>query len=124
MSQAEELRMLNATPQPRFEAADSTWMTHLEREGYVVIAGLADEAELCKAKCLLWEFLEAQTGWRRADPSTWSDEEFERIGSVQNGLCNGGGIGQSDFVWYMRTLPSVRTIFERIWKTSDLLVSF
>jgi len=33
-------------------------------------------------------------------------------------------MGQSDFLWHLRTLTSVRKAFEKIWSTSDLIVSF
>lgn len=33
-------------------------------------------------------------------------------------------MGQSAFLWHLRTLPRVRKAFETIWKTQELLVSF
>ena len=34
------------------------------------------------------------------------------------------GIGQSSFLWYLRTLPNVKKAFAAIWGDDDLLVSF
>lgn len=34
------------------------------------------------------------------------------------------GIGQSDFMWYLRGLPQVKAAFAALWGTNDLLVSF
>lgn len=35
-----------------------------------------------------------------------------------------GGIGQSDFMWSCRSVPGIRKVFSRWWKTNELLVSF
>jgi len=123
-TQDEELGTLDVNPTPRFSADDALWLEHLNAEGYAVVASVADDEALVSAERLLWDFLEKWTPWRRATPSTWTDQGFEQIGSVQNGIMNGAGAGQSDFVWHLRTLPTVRQVFEKIWETSNLIVSF
>eukprot|EP00928_Gymnodinium_smaydae_P042611 TRINITY_DN28665_c0_g1_i1.p1 TRINITY_DN28665_c0_g1~~TRINITY_DN28665_c0_g1_i1.p1 ORF type:complete len:419 (-),score=55.62 TRINITY_DN28665_c0_g1_i1:289-1491(-) len=123
-SQEEELSLLDTTPCRRFNIEDPSWLEHLDAEGFVVIADVASSDELRHSEGLLWSFLEEHTTWRRSDADTWSDVSFERIGSVQNGIVNGAGMGQSDFLWHLRTLPTVRKAFELIWGTSELLVSF
>mmetsp|Transcript_67298 Transcript_67298/g.156234 ORF Transcript_67298/g.156234 Transcript_67298/m.156234 type:complete len:381 (+) Transcript_67298:63-1205(+) len=123
-SQADELAMLDASPVPRFELEDPGWLEHLDREGYAVVASVASPGEIAHAKDLLWNFLETATACRRDLPETWSDEECQRVGNVRTGFVNQAGIGQSDFMWYIRTLPRVRGAFERIWGTMSLLVSF
>jgi ectoine hydroxylase-related dioxygenase (phytanoyl-CoA dioxygenase family) len=123
-SQEEELQMLDTTATPRFEIDDARWLSHLDAEGYAVVASVADEAARGHAEDLLWQFLEKHTGWRRNAHGTWTDAEIERIGSVQNGIVNGAGMGQSDFLWYLRTLPKVKNVFAKIWGTENLLVSF
>lgn len=118
--------VLTTTPTQRFEVDDPAWLEHLDKQGYAVVAAVADNSILRQAEDLLWNFLEQRTSWKRQDPETWTDAALEkdRIGSVQNGIINGGGMGQSDFLWYLRTLPKVRKIFTEIWGTDDLLVSF
>jgi len=123
-TQEEELAMLVTTPTQRFELDDPSWLQHLDREGYAVVAGIANPSDMTRAEDLLWEFLEEKTAWKRNDPKTWTDSALEEIGSVHNGLVNGAGMGQSDFLWYLRTLPRVREVFAKIWNTDDLLVSF
>jgi len=123
-SQEEELKMLDTTPSPRFAVDDAGWLEHLDKEGYAVVAAVADQADLSRAEDLLWEFLEKTTSWRRCANETWTDEGIGGIGSVQNGLVNGAGMGQSAFLWHLRTLHNVRRVFECIWNTSDLIVSF
>jgi len=125
LSQEEELALLDHSPDVRFEVDVPAWLEHLDKEGYVVLAAVASSAEVEQAKHLLWTCL-AKVGWRRGAPDTWTDERMDRngVGSVRNGIVSGAGIGHSEFLWYLRTLPAVRKAFEAIWKTSDLLVSF
>jgi ectoine hydroxylase-related dioxygenase (phytanoyl-CoA dioxygenase family) len=124
LTQDEELSMLDVTETERFALDNPAWLDHLNREGFVVVAEVADPGNIAHAEKLLWEFIERQTTWKRNDPETWTDAALEKIGSVHNGLVNGAGMGQSDFLWYLRTLPRVRKAFGEIWKTDALLVSF
>jgi len=123
-TQEEELAMLDRTPTTRYAITDPAWIAHLNEEGYAVVSEVADAGQLASAEGLLWDFLEQHTLWRRHDPDTWTDAELEKIGSVQNGLVNGEGMGQSDFLWFLRVLPNLREVFAAIWNTHDLLVSF
>eukprot|EP00746_Dinoflagellata_sp_MGD_P004688 gnl/MRDRNA2_/MRDRNA2_109067_c0_seq1.p1 gnl/MRDRNA2_/MRDRNA2_109067_c0~~gnl/MRDRNA2_/MRDRNA2_109067_c0_seq1.p1 ORF type:complete len:405 (+),score=72.13 gnl/MRDRNA2_/MRDRNA2_109067_c0_seq1:92-1306(+) len=121
----EELSMLDVTESERFALDNpAAWLEHLDKEGYAVIAGVADAENIARAEALLWEFIEQKTTWKRDNPETWTDAAFDGIGSVARGLVNGAGMGQSDFLWYLRTLPSVHKVFSLIWKTEELLVSF
>ncbi|CAE7532740.1 unnamed protein product [Symbiodinium microadriaticum] len=47
-------------------------------------------------------------------------------GQDYNGLINSGGIGQSDFMWYVRSNPKVIAAFADVWDVDkeDLIVSF
>ncbi|CAF1296028.1 unnamed protein product [Rotaria sordida] len=71
----------------------------------------------------LWTFLEnASNGViRRDDPETWSNQwpSFST-----HGVISGHGIGQSDFLWNVRSNEQVKQVFARIWNTRQLLVSF
>lgn len=126
-TQEEELAMLDTSPSPRFLLDDPAWLNHLNAEGFAVLANVVSEEQLGQACCLLWDFLEANSGpapWRRSSPETWTDEALRNIGCPLRGLVNGAGMGQSDFLWFLRTLPRVRQVFEKIWGTQELLVSF
>jgi len=125
-TQDEQLKMLDLTPSRRFDpvAEADAWLEHLDREGYVVLASVLTKQDCMTGDGLLWNFLEANSSWRRSQPETWSDDSFGNIGSIHNGLVKGAGIGHSDFLWFVRTRPAVRQAFERIWNTSELLVSF
>ena len=105
---------------PRFDPGDEA-LEHLRREGYVVVRGvLANASELAHARELLWEFLEgAGVGVRRDAPETWVRSRPNQYGIVWE-----HGVGQSRLMWFLRTRPRVRAVFERIWQTKDLITSF
>merc|ERR1719265_289847 len=123
-TQEEQLELLDTTPATRYQVDDPEWLEHLDREGFAVVADIANTEELQKAEKLLWDFLEANTTWQRKEPQSWTDEGMEKIGSCHNGLTNGAGIGQSDFMWHLRILPKIRSTFEKIWESAELIVSF
>lgn len=47
-----------------------------------------------------------------------------RPGSPEVGIINDHGIGQSEFLWYIRANPNVKKIFSSIWNSNELCVSF
>jgi len=100
------------------------FLAHLQEHGYVVVKEVASAVERTVAEDLFWQFLVENAGFVRDDPSTWTDEQFERVGCVATGIISRAGIGQSDFMWYLRVLPAVRKAFASIWGTPDLLTSF
>eukprot|EP00755_Sulcionema_specki_P003236 Sspe_Gene.27335::Locus_11716_Transcript_2_2_Confidence_0.667_Length_1138::g.27335::m.27335 len=108
-------------PPPRFAYDDPDAYNYLDEHGYVVIKDVANAEELARAEDLLWEYLELH-GMKRTDPRTWDDENFP--GSIANGIICKRGFGQSPFLWHLRTLPKVISVFQRIWKTDDVVTSF
>lgn len=116
--------LLDASECARFGVDDVGFLAHLRENGYVVVKEVASAAEQAAAEDLLWQFLTDNAGFVREDPSTWTDEHFERVGCVSTGIISRAGIGQSDFLWYLRLLPAVRKAFASIWGTTDLLTSF
>ncbi|CAF1605803.1 unnamed protein product [Rotaria sp. Silwood1] len=58
---------------------------------------------------------------RRGQPETWSNPWLT---SSTHGIINGYGIGQSDFLWNVRSNRQVKKVYSQIWNTEQLLVSF
>lgn len=120
--------LLDATsPCPRFDLSDAVAaMQYLEEHGYVVISSVADTDELRMAESLLFDFMRQNAGWKREDPSSWTDESLNRVSAdgLANGIINKCGAGHSDLSWYVRTLPRVRQVFEHVWGTSELITSY
>uniref|UniRef100_A0A6B2LB10 Phytanoyl-CoA dioxygenase n=1 Tax=Arcella intermedia TaxID=1963864 RepID=A0A6B2LB10_9EUKA len=72
---------------------------------------------------LAWDFLEGLgLGIHRNDISSWSTPKWPD--PFGNGILCGDGVGQSELMWYARSLPPIRTIFSKIWGTSELATSF
>jgi len=95
-------------------------LAHLNREGYVVIRDVANASELLYARELMWSFLEgAGVGVDRHSPRTWRKARPNQYGIVWE-----HGVGQSRFMWFMRTRPRLLQMFELIWGASELLTSF
>jgi hypothetical protein len=51
-------------------------------------------------------------------------KQKSRPGSVDIGLLNDYGIGQSEFMWHIRGNPNVKKVFSYIWNSNKLFTSF
>jgi hypothetical protein len=49
---------------------------------------------------------------------------FFRPGYSSHGVVNNFGIGQSDFMWNIRSNRNIKRVYSQIWNTNQLLVSF
>jgi len=58
-----------------------------------------------------------------AKETTWKNVS-KTMYAKHGGLLQYFGCGQSKFAWYAREAPPVRAIFEKLWNTKDLVVSF
>jgi len=91
----------------------------------VVFEQLAKPDEVERATGLFWEHMEREyPKVHRKNPISWSNDRWECLKTTTTGVVAGGGIGQSNFLWYLRGLPSVRKAFETVWEDDDLLVSY
>ena len=77
---------------------------------------------------LMWSDLASLgTGILRGDPSTWHGERWPG-GDGGVGLISAGmeeyGFTHGEFLWYCRSVPAVKRVFEAIHGTDDLEVSF
>ena len=108
---------------PRFDADDPKLLEYLEEHGYAVVRSALDPAspDMARIHGEFWDFHEMLGGVHRDDCTTWG-RDF--IAHPATGIIAGFGFGQSRFCWSLRCLPAVRTSFEAIWGTSDLITSF
>ncbi|CAE6970015.1 Kcnh2, partial [Symbiodinium sp. KB8] len=101
-------------------------LEHLQKEGYVVLADVLAPNEVEEATDRFWSYLSASSAGavQRESPLTWQSHLWP--GQDYNGLINSGGIGQSDFMWYVRSNPKVIAAFADVWDVDkeDLIVSF
>jgi len=89
----------------------------------VVFKDVASPEELEKGKILCWDWIEGLgAGISRNDVESWNLPGWPN--PFGNGIVPGHGVGQSAFLWFARGLPSVKTIFSKVWNTNELATSF
>jgi hypothetical protein len=112
-------------PSPRFDIRnDAELKRYLHEHGYCVVKGVASPDELERAESLMWEHLKEDRGMKAGDLETWKVTSPEGDLTMSKGIVNTGEVEQSDFLWYVRTLPSIREIYSMLWNTGDLIVSY
>ena len=109
---------------PRFNANSPTGLLagveFLRHHGYAVFKDVATSNQVSRAIDLMWDYLESlSVGIRRDTPHTW-----DNIPANEYGILLQFGIGQSDAMWYIRTLPIVHKVFAAVWGTDELIVDF
>lgn len=121
-----QVRIDYTTLTPRFSVTNNdniaNGIAHLNDHGYAIFSDVMNEDDINKNKELLWDFLEniPRSSIRRNDPTTWSNNW---PGNTRFGLVNTYGIGQSDFMWNVRSNRNIKRIYSQIWNTNELLVS-
>jgi len=128
-SQSQQPQQLDTSPCPRFRVPEQLpqALRFLERQGFVVFADVASASDRHIAEILFWDWCETvgsstfKAAVDRTQPSTWHYVPLQ----AATGIVSTCGIGQSEFQWFLRTLPRVRQLYEAIWKGEpNLLVSF
>jgi hypothetical protein len=99
---------------------------YLEEHGYAVVASVAPNEAVERAKADFWDFAEKYSlGLKRGDPTTWNDDNW--FANPKTGIISGRDFNHSDFLWNARLLPKVRRAFELVWGVDSdegMLVSF
>ena len=97
------------------------WLDELKNKGYTVVRGIAKEEEVLKARELLWSWLEKNgKGVKKDEPKTWTQESWP---VSQIGFCKKEGGVHQEAAWFLRGLPSLKTVFSHIYNTEELIVS-
>lgn len=111
-----------------FENTAQTLRADIEQHGVAVIRNVLSPDQCRHAVELAMSFLNNIF----VDPI--HNVQMDRVASWRNltksmfakhgGLIQHFHAGQSALAWYVRTIPSVRAIFEQLWGTSNLFCSF
>jgi hypothetical protein len=109
---------------PSFSPDDPHLASYLAEHGYVVVREVADGEEIARATELFWSFLTKESGMRNDCPKTWSDQNFSKVGIPRNGILFHRGIQHSDLMWFIRCLPKVKSAFQHVYQTDDLITSY
>lgn len=99
----------------------------LDNYGVAVIPDVLTEEQCDDMEDGMMEYLETvmsefDTPFNRYKKSTYS--EFYKLLPMHSMLMQHYGIGHAEFMWKIRCNSAVISVFEEIWNTKDLLVSF
>ncbi|CAF3110136.1 unnamed protein product [Rotaria sp. Silwood2] len=97
---------------------------YLNEHGYAIFSNILTNDEVNNGVDLLWKYLESLRHpyhIQRNNPETW-DKPWPGMPHV--GLVNDEGIGQSEFMWFLRGNPNIKKVFSHIWNSNELFVSF
>lgn len=111
----------------KFDINNSNLINYFNENGFVIIKNIATENEINNSTNLFWNFIEENSNMKRDDISTWTDNNFRRVGSTSTGILAGAGFGQSDFLWSLRTIPNVSHAFNLLYNRNEdnqLITSF
>ena len=85
----------------------------LNTKGYCIVPGVLTPEEV--EQCVIW-FRE----WQKSIP----DHDYQHSKLSPHGIYKFHEAGHQRHSWFIRTRPRVRSIFEGLWETKDLIVSF
>ncbi|KAJ9113855.1 hypothetical protein QFC19_000048 [Naganishia cerealis] len=120
------------------------FMDDLTRDGFVVVRNVLPVTEAQKYAQKAEDWLEGfSLGYKRDDPATWKRENLpgnkrqvlyppQSFKSCQSdidvfffsGIISNFSIAHAQWVWDLKTDPRWVELFEKIWGTKELLVSF
>jgi len=98
-------------------------MKDLQRDGFVVVKGVITKEKAAEYAQQAEDWLEGfNLGYKRDDPTTWDVKNLPK--HVNGGLYQHYSIAHSQFVWDCKSEPKIVELFETIWGTEKLTVSF
>ena len=105
-------------------APTPSWLLNLRRDGYAVIPSLIDEKGCSELRDGFWRYWEriSDGNIRQDTPESWTNikDYYPNHGM----LIQHWSIGHMQEIWNLRASKPVQNVFETIWNTSDLVVSF
>ncbi|KAL0480904.1 piwi [Acrasis kona] len=96
----------------------------LDEDGYVVVKGLVSPTKAQEYESRFWDYIESLSESKlidRNDPTTWNDENWP---NNIHGIFKNFKIGHAQFVWDARDEDGIVGLYQQLWNTEDLLVSF
>jgi len=98
------------------------YINELTENGYCVIPNILNETKCNNYIEKIWDWLESlESGIDRNNADSWKGTNWP---PNTRGIFKQFKVGQEQFVWDLRCEPKVIEVFEKIWKTKELLVSF
>ena len=100
-----------------------SWKSALEKNGYVVIKDILSKEDYDNSLELFkkdWNMV--SPGFNFDDETTWKRNNMPLM--YDKGMTFGNGLSQSDFMWSLRTNSNIKSIFEDLHNTNELVTSF
>ena len=105
------------------ESATPQWKADLEEYGVAVVSGVLKQDRCDYYIDSFFSWLESfPFGFSRGDPATHIPQHLPT--NMKGGMYHGYACQHEKFVWEARLEPSVIKVFEEVWNTDQLLVSF
>ncbi|EPE02151.1 phytanoyl- dioxygenase [Ophiostoma piceae UAMH 11346] len=99
------------------------WLLDLKTKGWTVVPGVLSPEKAAHYAGKGYEWLESWgLGFDRSDPSTRKVENLPYC--TRGGLYNRYGLAHEQFIWDLKSEPSLIEKFAQVWGTEELLVSF
>ncbi len=100
----------------------------LKKNGVATLSDILDEKEcenitIDAFKWLNEKPLNKEDKFDINDKKTWRNIS-KKFNALHGGMIQHHNIGQSQFAWNVRSHPNVKKVFEKLFKTNDLYVSF
>ena len=109
---------------PKLFDIDKTteWKKYLDEYGYVVIKNiLSDKEKLESLEFCKKDLNHISPGLDWNNPETWTIDNSPLMFHKGMGIFN--GIGQTDFMWSLRTNPNIKSIYKYLHNTEELCTS-
>ncbi len=116
--------MASTLTPPTFNPESSEdWIPFLNEQGFVVLENvLPNEIRQTYLDLFKREWCQVATGFSWDDQSTWTSKNLPLM--LSKGMAVFSGWGHSEFMWSLRTNPNIYGIFEKLFETEELVVSF
>lgn len=100
------------------------WYQQFQSDGYAVIPSVINREAAKSYQTRAFEWLKSldNPDLDFTNPSTWTPENLPSISAINT--FNHYGVVHERFMWDLRLESKIRGVFERIWNTDELLVSF
>jgi hypothetical protein len=108
---------------PTFNTNSDEALNFLDNNGYVVFSNILSSNEKTDFfNCFKDDMLTLSPNFNINDNKTWIIKNYP--GMFGKGMCVFNGIGQSNFMWYLRTNKAIQNIYRKLYITNELVTSF
>ena len=99
------------------------WRDEFHKTGVAVVKGVVTPERAAYYRQKQVEWLQSfGLGFDPNDESTWTQEHLPV--AFKGGMYFGYASNHEKYVWEARTEPKVVEVFEKLWETNELIVSF